>query len=217
MSSAPSASPHNASRRHLVWLASLALLFVACRKHAGDTCALRDGERACGEGLYCVNPTPGLLGLANERGTCRAYLAEGVAAEHAGDRCAAGLAVGRDGVCRRRVVAATNVVTVPFDAAGWGTGDPTKRIGMARALVASPEATCAGKATRDLERVWGPPDRVVSRDGGAPESGSHASALSWHLGLRESGGSLTFPYDEYLVAELDAQGVCTRISIRDDD
>jgi hypothetical protein len=93
--------------------------------------------------------------------------------------------------------APTEVAPMAFDAIRWKEGCAKDRIAMARQLVA--DRTLVGKSETAVTAMLGP--------GTTTNAWQVADAFldqrAWHLGLRASGASLMFPYDEYLVVYLD--------------
>lgn len=112
------------------------------------------------------------------------------------------------GTPRGPKVAPTELPELAFDAARWQAGDAAERIGMARRLIAS--EALLGKSSLQLEEMLGPA-AIDTIDASRATSGP--PRRRWHLGQRESGASLMFPYDEWLVVELNHAGVATRAVI----
>lgn len=104
------------------------------------------------------------------------------------------------GCSREPAVAPPSVASVPFDATQWQLATAEIKIGMAHELVR--EAVLLGQSKADVTALLGDTHSPWG-DGG----------IKWFLGKRKSGGSLMFPYEEYLVLELDDNGVVTNATV----
>lgn len=101
-------------------------------------------------------------------------------------------------------VAPTGISPEPFDGVRWRSGSSIRRIAMAHYLVRND--SLLNKSRNELRDLLGPP------------TGSDTDAQDeWFLGKRESGGSMMFPYSDYLVVQFGPEQRSIKAIIRSSD